>query len=492
LVAAVTGLIIIGLAATGYITIREFQVQRSVFSSILANKLEATQTQFRVYLAPFHNHLATMEKWQLEGLLDPADPGRLRSLLIPLVDPTIQVTAIYVVPEAGPVFTQARSTGGWVAGKPDSTGQGCRDQEWYAAARSGSQIDLIHWSNYGILPGDGRQGLVAARSVGGTVLALGLLKSDLDRFAATAPITENGILVRRYAGGQIVWLSPRGGSKIDVADSGQLLVSGQPEHAVIGAALMEWGRLGRPFQEPFRFRHGGQSWWCTFYPAEGRADPGELGLIAPAGDLSRRLETVTGKVMILFGILLALAMITVVVLAFDYRNKWQRFSRRRRRAPEDPEALGQLIAEGEGPQVEFKSTLRWNLHSGKPGKEIELAWLKTVVAYLNTDGGFLLIGVADDGQILGLEADQFANDDKFLLHFDNLIKQHVGLEFASYLNAGFREVDGGRVFLISCDRCPEPVFLKSGDEEKFFIRLGPSTRQLPGSKILDYLEERYA
>jgi hypothetical protein len=353
------------------------------------------------------------------------------------------------------VFTQARSTGGWVAGKPDSTGQGCRDQEWYAAARSGSQIDLIHWSNYGILPGDGRQGLVAARSVGGTVLALGLLKSDLDRFAATAPITENGILVRRYAGGQIVWLSPRGGSKIDVADSGQLLVSGQPEHAVIG-------------------------------------DPGELGLIAPAGDLSRRLETVTGKVMILFGILLALAMITVVVLAFDYRNKWQRFSRRRRRAPEDPEALGQLIAEGEGPQVEFKSTLRWNLHSGKPGKEIELAWLKTVVAYLNTDGGFLLIGVADDGQILGLEADQFANDDKFLLHFDNLIKQHVGLEFASYLNAGFREVDGGRVFLISCDRCPEPVFLKSGDEEKFFIRLGPSTRQLPGSKILDYLEERYA
>ena len=116
--------------------------------------------------------------------------------------------------------------------------------------------------------------------------------------------------------------------------------------------------------------------------------------------------------------------------------------------------------------------------------------LKSVVPYLNTDGGFLLIGGADNGEILGLEADKFANDDKFLLHFDNLIKQHVGLEFASYIQGGFREVNGARVFLINCDRCPEPVFLKNGEEEKFFIRLGPSTRQLPASKILDYLQER--
>ena len=47
-----------------------------------------------------------------------------------------------------------------------------------------------------------------------------------------------------------------------------------------------------------------------------------------------------------------------------------------------------------------------------------------------------------------------------------------------------------QVFLINCDRCPEPVFLKNGEEEKFFIRMGPSTRQLPASKILDYMQER--
>ncbi|MEN8007759.1 MAG: ATP-binding protein [Candidatus Krumholzibacteriota bacterium] len=490
LVAAVTILIILGVAATGYVTIRELQVQRSVYARILQEKLEATRNQFRAYLAPFGNHLATMETWQEAGLLDPADPARLRSLLIPLVDPTGQAATVYVIPATGPVFRQVRSGDGWVAGRADSTGQGCRDQEWYAAARAGTGRDPVHWSEYGPLPGDGRSGLVAARAAGGTVVALGLLKNDLDRFAATAPITENGILVRRTEEGRIIWLSPRGGHALDTASTGELLVSGLPEHAVISSALIEWGKRDRPFRTPFRFRQAGQTWWATFFTSEEGTDPGQLGLIAPADDLSRRLETVTGKVTLLFAGLLALAMVAVVALAFDYRNKWQRFARRKRRAPADEAAVAALIAGGETSQVEFKSTMRWNLRADKPGKEIELAWLKSVVAYLNTDGGFLLIGVDDDGEVLGLEADKFANDDKFLLHFDNLIKQHVGLEFAGYISGNFRSAPAGRLFLINCDRCPDPVFLRNGDEEKFFIRLGPSTRRLPASKILDYMAER--
>ena len=46
-----------------------------------------------------------------------------------------------------------------------------------------------------------------------------------------------------------------------------------------------------------------------------------------------------------------------------------------------------------------------NLKSGKNGKEIELAWLKGVVGFMNTNGGILLIGVDDSGTILGIDAD---------------------------------------------------------------------------------------
>jgi len=113
-----------------------------------------------------------------------------------------------------------------------------------------------------------------------------------------------------------------------------------------------------------------------------------------------------------------------------------------------------------------------------------------VVGYLNTDGGFLLIGVADDGEVLGTAADKFPNEDKFILHFDNLIQQHIGLQFAGWIHGSFHSLGEQRIFLVNCDRCEDPVFLRKGDEELFYIRVGASSRQLPGSRIFDYLQER--
>ncbi|MEA1951818.1 MAG: putative DNA binding domain-containing protein, partial [Planctomycetota bacterium] len=92
------------------------------------------------------------------------------------------------------------------------------------------------------------------------------------------------------------------------------------------------------------------------------------------------------------------------------------------------EMLGELAGGGESEQVEFKSTLRWNLHTGKPDKRIENACLKTVAAYLNSDGGVLLVGIDDEGRAVGLEPDQFANEDKLLLHWNGLIAKSIGPE----------------------------------------------------------------
>ncbi|MFT5233107.1 MAG: hypothetical protein ACI9UQ_001137, partial [Candidatus Krumholzibacteriia bacterium] len=294
----------------------------------------------------------------------------------------------------------------------------------------------------------------------------------------------------RFETGEVSWLSPASGGSMDITNSGDLLVSDLPEHTIIGNALLEWGKREKPYEEAFSFKTDGETWWASFYPSVPGTDPGELFLIAPAGDLSRRLETVAGRVTLLFAVVLALATLAVVVLAFEYRNRWRRIARRRRPTPADETELLALIDEGESVQLEFKSTMRWNLHAKKAGKEMEIAWLKSVVAYLNTDGGFVLIGVDDAGQVLGLEADAFANEDKFILHFDNLIEQHIGLQFAGWIHGDFYTAGDKRVFLINCDRCTEPVFLKKGDEELFFIRAGASSRQLPGSRVVEYLEER--
>jgi DNA-binding response OmpR family regulator len=149
-----------------------------------------------------------------------------------------------------------------------------------------------------------------------------------------------------------------------------------------------------------------------------------------------------------------------------------------------------LISGGESYSVEFKSTLRWNLKTERSEKVIEKAWLKSVAAFLNSDGGVLLVGVEDNGDILGIEADNFENEDKYLLHVNNLIQQHIGLEHAAFIGYQLVTVDNKRVLLIECQSSPSPVFLKISKEEEFYIRVGPGSRRLSTSEVVAYVTNR--
>lgn len=158
--------------------------------------------------------------------------------------------------------------------------------------------------------------------------------------------------------------------------------------------------------------------------------------------------------------------------------------------PEEPDLLS-LIRKGEDSRLEFKSTMRWNLKENKPNKGVEFAWLKTIVAFMNTDGGTLLIGVEDDGNVLGISADNFQNEDKFLLHFDNLIRDYIGLEFSRLIKHEFVLIDGKKILKVDCERSKDEVFFKRSEtDEDFYIRVGPSSRYLTSKKMLDYLKNR--
>ena len=151
-----------------------------------------------------------------------------------------------------------------------------------------------------------------------------------------------------------------------------------------------------------------------------------------------------------------------------------------------------LITSGESDRVEFKSTLRWNLQTDRAERVIENSWLKSVVAFLNSDGGVLLIGVADAGEILGTSADRFDNDDKYLLHVNNRIREYIGLEFVSFINFQLVPIEGQKVLLVQCQPSPSPVFLKSGKDEQFYVRVGPGNRRLSTSEVLNYVTNRKA
>ena len=96
--------------------------------------------------------------------------------------------------------------------------------------------------------------------------------------------------------------------------------------------------------------------------------------------------------------------------------------------------LVELVENGESTQVEFKSTLRMNLHTGERDPRMEHAALKTIAGFLNAHGGTLLIGVADDGTALGVDADLFDNEDKMHLHLVNLIRDRIGPAHMMYIH----------------------------------------------------------
>ena len=149
-----------------------------------------------------------------------------------------------------------------------------------------------------------------------------------------------------------------------------------------------------------------------------------------------------------------------------------------------------LIKLGESNRVEFKSTLRWNLKTDRSEKVIDKAWLKSVAAFLNSDGGVLLVGVTDNGDILGIETDNFDNEDKYLLHVNNRIQQHIGLEHACFIGYQLVPVDNQKVLLVECQPSPSPVFLKISKEEEFYIRVGPGSRRLSTSEVVAYVTNR--
>lgn len=159
-------------------------------------------------------------------------------------------------------------------------------------------------------------------------------------------------------------------------------------------------------------------------------------------------------------------------------------------SPDQEKQVRTWIEKGETEHTEFKSTLRWSLTKNQVDRGVEVAWLKTVAAFLNSGGGTLIVGVGDKGEILGIKKDNFPNEDKYLLHVNNRIQQHIGLEHAQNIEYSLVPIDQEKVLVIECKPSSVPVFFVQGNEESFYIRVGPGSRKLSISQALTYLSER--
>ncbi len=121
--------------------------------------------------------------------------------------------------------------------------------------------------------------------------------------------------------------------------------------------------------------------------------------------------------------------------------------------------------------------------------------LKTLAGYMNGNGGTLLIGVADDGAVVGLEQDyktlKKPDRDGFEQVLMTSIATKLGADSCQSVQMVFhcwRDKEVCRVMVAPMER---PVYVKDGDAPKLYVRTGVSTRELNVQEAVNYTSARW-
>jgi hypothetical protein len=161
-------------------------------------------------------------------------------------------------------------------------------------------------------------------------------------------------------------------------------------------------------------------------------------------------------------------------------------------------SVADLIAAGETDHIEFKSTARYNAHTQAADPRLEHVVLKTIAAFANANGGTLLIGVNDGGELLGLDGDlglmKKPDIDRYQLWLTDLLDSTVGKPAATGVGVTFPDVDGAQVCKVDVRPAGSPVFLRppGTQDDEFWVRIGNSTRQMRGNEILSYTKQHWS
>jgi len=158
--------------------------------------------------------------------------------------------------------------------------------------------------------------------------------------------------------------------------------------------------------------------------------------------------------------------------------------------------LPSIIRQGEGPYLEFKSTLRWDMAESRINRSLEGVILKTLAGFLNSHvGGTLLIGVADNGEIIGLEKDfqtlKKPDQDGFEQAVMTAISANLGADLCAFVHVLFHVIDDRHVCRLIVSPANRPVFIDQGNAQKFYVRTGGATRDLNIKEALDFIGGRW-
>ncbi|MBD2300432.1 putative DNA binding domain-containing protein [Nostoc sp. FACHB-87] len=159
----------------------------------------------------------------------------------------------------------------------------------------------------------------------------------------------------------------------------------------------------------------------------------------------------------------------------------------------DLRPISELIQLPESDRLEYKSTFQWDVKRNCENKDLRFSSLKTIVAFLNSEGGTLIIGVEDNGNVFGLEQDlsllSNGNLDKLERTIIDTICNHIGKSFIQQIKIRFENIDDKCVCAIDVKKSHKKAWLQKTKEKKleFYIRMSNKSEPLDIPDIYDHL-----
>ncbi|PRY64805.1 type I restriction system adenine methylase HsdM [Vreelandella songnenensis] len=125
-------------------------------------------------------------------------------------------------------------------------------------------------------------------------------------------------------------------------------------------------------------------------------------------------------------------------------------------------------------------------------QEEQIKALKNIASFINSEGGSLLIGVNDSGEISGIEEEmirlKIKKNEKYIKDLESKAKTHLGKGISKFITIKALYLESKTILLVSCKRSPRPVFI---DEKDFFIRRSSESEALSGHEMLNYIQTHF-
>lgn len=469
------------------------RTKKQISTGVITESTRIVREKFQNIFSPSIHDLGLIARWAQVGALDFSQADQITDLISPILLLRPEIGAITLInnqKEQIILFQKNSEIQTIISDAPASPSE---EPEWKEGAINQPPDKPVYWTDlyiHPILKEKAITGSIAWSDTHGTVQGVAAISitisAVLNKIDELSIPSNLGIIIFNNKGLSFSTYSSQQANTLPVSTE----LHTETYAKASDMAVKRWHESDIRQETFMDFRVAGSRWWVGFSPLRNELEANWLAILVPQSHITKDVQSRWLQLILLSFAILVTGTLLAAILVRKYSSQLRDLPIKTIEQENFSADIKKLINAGESANVEFKSTIRKNLKSGKSGKEIELAWLKSVSGFMNSDGGIIILGVTDNGDIYGIEEDDFDNHDKCLLHCKNLISNHIGAEFTRYIHVKIGVINEKAIVVVECEPVRKPVFLKVGKTEDFYIRSGPSSIKLTMSQMVKYLSDR--